>query len=80
MKKKQTLYQNNFSYRNMAKVHRIFISKIKSIVFQKSLAKWKLLHFLMAKSVPQLGMHEAYGTEITLHGFLKPNFHQDYGV
>ena len=40
----------------------VFDSKIKLIIFRESLAKWKFLHFLMIKWVPQ----------ITLHGFPKP--------
>ncbi len=40
-----------------------FRFKIKFIIFRESLAKRKLLHFLMANSVPQLGMCEAHCTE-----------------
>ncbi len=34
----------------------------------------KVVHFLMAKSVPQLGMREAHCTETPLHGLSNPSF------
>ena len=70
---KKTLFYNTFISKHGKCSEEIFPSKIELIVFEESLAKWKLLHFLMAKSVPQLSMREAHCIEITLHGFPNPN-------
>ncbi len=71
---KKTVLQHFFKWKHKKGTEEIFHSEMQLIVFQKSLAKRKIFHFPTAKSVSQLGMREAHGTETPLHGFPNPNF------